>query len=344
MGWLRCALFGVVIVCSGCGLFGGPKVITSDFQGRDCGIFTGLGDWLVYSWSPPVDLSRPVHLVIRNLATGRERELEADWYGNELAISGDMLVYESHQKGSDESDLIALNLRTDERTVLSRGRISNPVIAGETVAWQAHDGEGQSMITIGPVSGDYATTIMDSGRPTYASDTWPRLSPRHLVFLRFDMQERTRSIMYHEIASGTTERLPIDVPERTQLAVAGDYVVYGKGDDDVIYRMDFATKTEEKLVDAPRRSAGPVAYGPLVAWTTTMAPEKFEKIPGEPLIDARDFRSLHLHDMRSGRTKTLISDTFMVNRPTINNDGSVFALVPRGIVPGPDRITDIVQF
>ncbi len=339
----RGMLLGVlVLLFVGCG--SGPKAITGEFEGRDCGLYAVDADWLVYEWSPPVPMSRPVHLVVRNLASGVETELEPDWRGSTLDLDGGYLLYGKNVGGSGEVELVLHDLNAQTSIVLHRGKPNNARISGRTVVWETRNDAGQIVIAIASIAGGAPRFIDDAGRQESVSDTAPRISGNNLVFLRQNLTTREFTFMYHNLSAGTTETLPIASPSWTLFDLSGDSFVYMKQGEEVIYLMDLKTRAEKALVEAPRRMEGPVMRGNIVAWTSHMRAEDFKGIGGQPLIDQRDFRSLHALNVDTGKSITPIRERFGLRRVRISDDRQIYALVPREITTSPEAIRDVVRF
>ena len=337
------ALLGIsVLLLAGCG--SGPTIITGDFEGRDCGLYAVDADWLVYEWSPPVPMSIPVHLVARHLASGVETELESDWHGATLGLDGGYLLYGKNVGGSGEVELVLYDLNAQTRNVLHRGKLYSARISGRTVVWQTRNDAGELVIVIASVAGGVPREIKDAGREERVSDTAPRISGNNLVFLRRNSTTLEFTFMYHNLSTGTTETLPIASLSPFSFDLSGDTFVYTKEGDDVIYLMDLATRVEKALVEAPLRMDGPVIRGNIVAWMTHMPAEDFKKIGGQPLIDERNFRTLHALNVDTGKSITPIRDRYMLGRVRISDDRQIYALVPREITTSPGEIKDVVRF
>ncbi len=339
------ALLGVfMLALVGCGLFTGPNAITGEFEGRDCALYAVDEDWLVYEWSPPVPMSRPLHLVARNLASGVETELEANWHGSTIDLSDGLLLYGKNVGGSGEVELVLHDLNAQTSSVVHRGKANNPKISGRTVVWQSMNEAGQRAIAIMSIAGGVPRFIDDAGRTESVSDTAPRISGNNLVFLRRDLRTRAFTYMYHNVSAGTTEALPIASPHWSSFDLSGDRLVYMKEGEEAFYMMDLGTRTEQLLLDVARRREGPVMRGNIVAWTSHMPADEFKGIASQPLIDERDFRSLHALNVDTGKSITPIRDQFMLRRVRITDDRQIYALVPREITTSPAAITDVVQF
>ena len=84
--------------------------------------------------------------------------------------------------------------------------------------------------------------------------------------------------------------------------------------------------------------------GNLVAWTSYMRSEDFRGLSGQPLIDERDFRTLHVTNFDSGKVITLTNDQFMLSLVRVTGDRRIYARLPREVTASPDRITDVVRF
>lgn len=214
----------VVVFLAGCGLSKRGTAITEEFEGRDCDLYAVDGDWLVYSWSPPNRLSSPVHLVTRRLSTGAETELEANWYSAGLDIDGSTLVYTRRPQGSKTTDLIAYNLDSQRSTIIAQGPwISSPVISRGKVAWATQDAADGFVIATASASGGFVSTIQDSGRPSNASDIRPQLSGSNLVFFRRVSVMENYTLMHHDMVSGITTALPVELLNLVTFDISGNW-------------------------------------------------------------------------------------------------------------------------
>ena len=338
------ALLGVlVLLLAGCGFGSGPKAITGEFEGRDCELYTVAGNWLVYAWSPPVPSSRPIHLVVRDLSTGVETELEPDWYAPGPIADNGLLVYAKPAGGGDRN-IVVYDLQAQTRETLYTGKVSDLAFSGSTVAWQTLNGDGSRVIALMPVRGGSLRLIEDAARPEQGVDSAPRISGSRLVFLRRDLSTSEYTIMLHDVSVGTTEALLMAVPSSPSFDLSEGRLVYIKKGEDVIYLMDLDTRVERALVEVPRRTEGPVIRGNIVAWTSHMRAEDFKGIGGRPLIDERDFRTLHALNVDTGKSITPIRDRYMLGRVRISDDRQIYALVPREITTSPGEIKDVVRF
>ena len=77
---------------------------------------------------------------------------------------------------------------------------------------------------------------------------------------------------------------------------------------------------------------------------THMPAEDFKAIGGQPLIDERNFRTLHALNVDTGKSITPIRDRYMLGRVRISDDRQIYALVPREITTSPGEIKDVVRF
>ncbi len=333
------------LLTAGCGLFNRPEAVTAEFEGRDADLFAVNGEWIVYSWSPPNDTGRPIHLVIRNLSTGKETELEADWWGRGLDVDGSTLVYTRRSASGQGMELLAYDLNSGSTTTIAQAEaVSAPTVSGGTAAWETRDASGRRAIAIATTRGDDVRIVDASGRTENDSDSRPRLSGGHLVFLRQDLSTRSFALMHHDVNAGTTEALPVRLGSRVSLDVSGDWVVFSTPEQGGIQGLNLRSNAEAALASTPRRIEGPVVRGDFVAWVSHVSKEDFRPIAGQPLIDERDFRNLHVLDIGSGRVKTLTENRFMLRGIEIGLYGGVYAIVPRTVTASPDQISDIVRF
>lgn len=329
---------------AGCGLLSRSETLTAEFEGRDCGLYEVDGSWLVYSWSPPNEQSRPVHLVARNLTTGQETELESDWYGSGLDVDGATLVYERRAPSGGDRAIVAYDLESQTSTTVVTGEVWEPQVSGETVVWVMRDAENSKRIAKGSTGGGYSAPINDPTRSQGVSDLRPRLSGNNLIFLRHDLSTRDYSIMHHDLSSGLTARLPVELPSITSIDVSGDKVAFSVPPENSLHVYDLSEKTNTRYGITPRKREGPVIRGDMVAWISHMPEDEFTPIAGQPLIDELDFRTLNVMDVKTGGVRTLAQDRFMLYRVRIGANADVFVGIPRSIDPGPGRITDIVRY
>ena len=335
------AVYAIVLAgCTGCS---GPSIITEEFEGRDCGYYHVDGNWLVYGWSPPGNLGRPIHMVARDLTTGTETELEGDWHGHGIDLEDGILVY-AKRAGDGEVNLVVYDLQANTRTSFYRGQVSGLDVSGSTVVWGARDATDSRVIAIGTIYGGTVRLIQDAARPKSATDTHARVSGNRVVFCRRDLSTNVYTLMVHDLNSGTTEALPITLYSNCGFDLSGDTIVYRKKDDKAFYVMNLSDRKERWLVDVPYLSEGPVLNGNTVAWVSHMPPEEFKGMAGQPLIDHRDFRDLNVIKIDSSKQKTLISERFGLRSVSITDDKRIFVLLPREVTASPSRITDIIQF
>jgi len=339
-----CILIASVLALAACG-GGEPEIITAEFDGRDCELYVVDETWLVYSWSPPVSTSRPLQLLARNLATGIETELEADWRGSgALDLDGGRVVYLRNAPGEGNLELVVRDLNSQSTLSMATGRLSEPRISGSNVAWTQYDEAGARRIALGSVHSGFQNTVAYADQPEHPTDNRPRISGNDVVFQRMEGTNRISSLYHHNIATGATQKLPIEAFQTNVYDLSDGRAVYRRTGEDVFYVMDLATQTERHLADVPRWIEGPTMRGNLVAWASHMPREDFKGVAGQPLMDERDYRTLHVMNIDSGKTITPIKDTFGMLRIRITEDRRIYAEIPRQPTAGPERITDIVRF
>lgn len=327
----------------GCNFGASSKAITGDFEGRDCELYAIDENWLVYAWSPPVPLSRPIHLVVRDLSSGVETELEPNWWSPPLVVDNGLLVY-FKLAGGGTKNVLVYDLQAQTRETLFTGKAVGLALSGSTVVWVTSKDDGSSAIAIAPVRGGAIRFIEDGNRPDRASDSAPHISGGDVVFLRKDPATGERTLMHHNMNTGATVTLPITSPSPFGFDVSEGRVVYMRENDDVFYLMDLDTHNEQTLVEVARRREGPIMRGNIVAWMSHMRAEDFKGIAGRPLIDQRDFRSIHAMNVDTGKIITPIRDRFGLQSVRVSDERKVYALVPRKMTTSPDAISDIVRF
>jgi hypothetical protein len=162
--------------------------------------------------------------------------------------------------------------------------------------------------------------------------------------LRQNSSSRTYTIMLHDMVSKVTTSLPINLPESLEIDISGNWIVYAKSSENMIFGYNIVDKVEKRLAEESRLRDGPVVGNSKVVWVSHVPKEKFKPIAGRPLINERDFRNLHVLDMDSGRVKTLAENQFMLRRPAFDTDGKIYSLLSRTVTTGSAQVMEIIRY
>jgi hypothetical protein len=182
------------LVLAGSGFGSVPSFVAGEFEGRDCEYYRVDGNWLIYGCSPPLNSSRPIHMVARNLTTGDETELEGDWYGTSIDLEDGILVY-AKRVGDGDADLLVYDLEAGTSRSFYVGQLSGLYVSESTVVWGTKGARDSRVIAISSTHDGAVRLIEDAGRPKSASDSTAHVSRDYVVFYRQDLSTRVYSVM-----------------------------------------------------------------------------------------------------------------------------------------------------
>jgi hypothetical protein len=330
---LPIASIAVVIGLMGCGP--SADIITKDLQGRrvhDVGVY---GSNMIYYWSPAQSISSPNHLVLRDLATGAETNIESPWQGNLWDFDGERVAFHrpAPDGGTQPGEIVLYEVATGTYRTIPEVSPHSLAVSGDWVVWVQRLDIGKSAIARCSVYGG-EPELIDIPRET---DRWRdeqvHIDGDTVAWVRYDNTTRE----YRLYTSAATAPFAMDTGiaynHRFTIHLGQRKVVYVAGaDTDRAVRMyDLDTGGERVIYQSARLWSDPQVGGGVVAWMERVTNEEFERLRSRPLDSDSDWRNVDRYDIASGRMKTLASAVHTCFRVRVDGEGNVYAIVQREI-------------
>ncbi|MCL4691598.1 MAG: hypothetical protein KJ060_03705 [Candidatus Hydrogenedentes bacterium] len=332
-------LFIVVIAITGC-TGGSGKNLTADLEGRRVEWFDVEGNWAAYRWTPNNSQTTPQAIVLRELGSGAETEIESGGNYGSVAIDGGIVVYVKRGGSGEPSAIVAYTVNSGASETIATGRIDTMDAGAGRAVW---DDSQTGLAMIGSLAGG-GGSAMDAVENV--SDFMPRIGTMHAVWVRNDRATRENRLMVYDLSAGSASATEITSPDRVIADVSSGNVVYcvfGQPED-AIHIYNIATRSDNVIATSPRIVDEPRIEGNYVVWLEHISRDEFSGVAGQPLYDERDFRNLLRHDLASGSTKELAHNVFGLRDPLPAADGTVYARAPRAITPpGQSNTGDLID-
>lgn len=327
----------VAVAVTGC-TGGSGKNLTADLEGRRVEWFDVDGSWAAYRWTPNNAQSTPQAVVLRELGSGAETEIESGGNYGSVAIDGGIVAYV--KRGGDPGSIVAYTASSGTSETIATGRVDSVDAGAGRAVWE--DAE-TGLAMIGSLAGG-GGAAMDSAENV--TDIMPRIGATHAVWVRNDRAANEHRLMVYDVASGSASPTDITSTSRFTADVSGTKVVYcifGEPED-AIHVYDIATRSDQVIATGSRMVDTPRIEGNYVVWLEHIPKEEFGGVAGQPLYDERDFRNLMRHDLSAGSTKELAHNVFGLRDPLPVADGMVYARAPRAITPpGQSNTSDLID-
>ena len=324
-------LLGVLVMSSGCGRH--PEVVTADLQGRRVNAFEVEGDWMVYTWAPAQAISTPTHLVVRNLRTGEETELVADYrLSIGFAIDHGRIVYPIRNRGggNEPVDVVMYDTASRSKKTVLQAPVRRFDLSGDYLVCEHGPYASTTVVLFNVSTGERRNLSAQAGTDGQAN-IFPRIDGQTVAWTVHDRALGQYQLCLYDIDAGRATPTPVIHPNRFKTDLSGDHLVYwvARGNDRMINLYEISRGTDRVIACGPRLHDNPSIAGHFVAWSDHIPKDEFKPVPGQPLYDEKDYRNLYVHDIRSGRTTQIASSVFEMFRHRVTEDGCVYAAVQR---------------
>ena len=338
--WTTLLLVTVLVLTVSACTGGRGKNLTSDLEGRRVEWFDVDGAWAAYRWTPNNAQTTPQHIVLRELSSGSETEIDTGGSYGAVAIDTGIVAYIKRGSGGAPSEIVAYTMNNGSSQTIATGRITSLDAGAGRAVWEDQD---TGMAMIGSLAGGGGAP-MDSADGV--TDIQPAIGTTHVAWVRNDRGAGVHRLMVYDIAAGSATATDITSPSRFIAHVSGNqvvYCIYGEPEDE-IHVYDIASRSDRVIASSPRVEDGPRIGGNIVVWTEHIPKEEFGGVAGQPLYDERDFRNLMRHDLASGSTKELAHNVFGLTDPVPLADGTVYVRARRAITPaGRSNTGDLID-
>ena len=133
--------------------------------------------------------------------------------------------------------------------------------------------------------------------------------------------------MVHDLVADRTTVTDVTAPNRLVFDVSDGRIAYRPAGGDEIFVYDVRAQSVTRIAEAPHAVDGPVIRGDVVLWSTGRDPARFRGVRGQSLLGPEDFRTVHKHNLATGRTTVTVREQFGVRRLRSDEQGRVYATV-----------------
>jgi len=333
-------LFGIVLLCAaaaGCQRRG--KVLTKDYDGRRVADFEVEGDRIAYIWYPAEKMSVRGHLVVLNTKTGEEITLDDDMSGR-MAMSGGKVIWLNARLRDEEGkcDLNLYDLDESTSETILHEKIGRLDFEGNYIVW-SRASQGASDIILFDLRARKKKTIAAGGGKEKLLHRYPKIRGGFLAWETYSIKNKKALLNIYDIQTGS--RATLDMPKaHTRFDISGKYLVYVERQRDLqeIHLFDISQRSDSVIATLERLSKSPCIEGDKIAWCEHIRKEEFQGVPGQPLMDEKDFHNIFLYDLNSGRRRRIASSLLLTAIELY--EGHLYANVYRGVPP--PRATNLI--
>ncbi len=323
----------VVFLLSGCGMK--ADNLTKEHAGRRVGDYDVDGMTIAYVWYPAQHVSVQGHIVVLDLVTGAEKELESDLSGPMAMCNGHVVWWNSRKRdGEQMSDIIVYSLDNEKRTVIAHAKVQGLDADLDHIVWsESYEGYASDIILYDLETAEQRA-ISSGGKEGDMMHRDPRIGDGTVVWEAYDRNTRNSKIAIYDIGSG--ELSSIDIPhDRPRLSVSGERVVYciRQGGTQDVHLYDISTQTDKVIATLDRLEGTPYIEGDTIAWCEHVRKEDFKGIPGQPLMDERDICDVFVHSVGSGSKRVLAKYLMSIGGKAGVHNGRVYLPVYREYPP-----------
>jgi hypothetical protein len=314
----------IAIFLFGCAKRG--KNITANTSGRRVGPCDAQGYYVAYVWRPAQLMSRQGHLVLLDMSTGTETELEPDLNGP-MAMADGRVIWWNGLGRDDEgkSDIIVYDAGTGQKSTIAHVKLEEIVADGAQVIWDEASENGSNLVLYDFDTGQQRIISRPPAERSFITQNNISFDDGTVAWEVQSPNFKSR-IEVLEVATGNF--CIIKIPEEhTPMSVSGNHVVYvpKKGE---IHLYEVSSRTEH-IIATVERLAGPASIeGNKIAWCEHVTKKRFKGIPGQSLFNEKDICDVFLYDINSGKKKLVAEYLLSNGRATLNN-GRIYLSVYR---------------
>ncbi len=331
---LLCAFLAV----AGCSR--GPEKIVS-VDGSRVVTFEVNGSVIVYTPRVATPSDATEKLVVRDRATGAETVLETDFAGS-YSLSGRRLAYFNRMLTDKDKDFVGpvvlFDADSGQKTEILSAAVRGLALDGKNLLVEKtirKDMSTGSDVFLFDLDSRAEKRLSSGGEDATAYNETAAISGNTAVWLENKWRDKTYAVKVYDLAAGTSVDIPLS-SRVTTLAVSHPYVLYGFTDEaktnqlhlyDVTSRSDTLVPTSSRIIGQPVMGDG------LVAWTEYVTKERFNPIPGQPLMDEKDVRDVFTMGIASSSKKTIATDLFAIGARLAVSEGRVYMTLYRNPPP-----------
>jgi len=323
----------VAIGLAGCGP--GVTVITKDLEGRRVHDVRVFGPKMVYYWSPAQAISSPNHLVLRDLTTGAETNIESPWQGHTWDFDGERVAYFRPAPGGGAlpGEIVVYEVATGATHAIPDAFAHSLGISGNWVVWVQRLDVGKTAVARCSILDREPELINMPLETDRWSDEQVHINGDTIAWVRHDHAKQEYRLYISDVAAPYPVDTGVVFPHRFKIHLGGRKIVYiaGKETDRAVRLYDIAAGTEIILARSERLWSDPQIGGGVVAWLEVVTDEEYEQLKRRPLDDPADWRNVYRHDLATGRTKQLADALHTCFRLRVDDEGNVYATVQRKI-------------
>lgn len=322
-----------VLLLAGCGMK--SDNLTKQHTGRRVGDYDVDGMNLAYVWYPAQHMSVQGHLVVLDLITGAEKELESNLSGPMAMCSGHVVWWNSRKRDNQQmSDVIAYNLDDKKQTVIAHARVHGLDADGDRIVWsETYEGYASDIILYDLETGEQKT-ISSGGKEGDMMHRDPRIGDGTVAWEAYDRKTRNSKIAIYDIEA--EELSTVDIQhDRPRLSVSGDHVVYlvREGGTQDVHLYDISAEKDKVIASLDRLKGTPYIEGDKIVWCEHVRKENFKGIPGQPLMDEEDIRDVFVYNVGSGNKRMLAKYLMSIGGKIGVHNGRVYLPVYRDYPP-----------
>ena len=322
-----------LLLLAGCGMK--AENLTKEHMGRRVGDYDIDGMNLAYVWYPAQHVSTQGHVVVHDLISGAEKEVESDLTGPMAMCDGRVVWWNARERDADQiSDIIVYDIDDKKRTVIAHAKVQDLDADGGHIVWSETYESYASDIILYDVESGEQRAISSGGKEGDIMHRNPRMGDGTIAWEAYGRNTGTSKIAIYNIESD--ELSTIDVPhDRPRLSVSGDYVVYcvRRGGTQDVHLYNISTKTDEVIASLDRLEGTPYIEGDTVAWCEHVRKEDFKGIPGQPLMDERDICDVFVYNVGSGNKRIRANYLMSIGGKVGVHSGRVYLPVYREYPP-----------
>ena len=328
---LRRCLTAIVLIpllAGGCGR--GGEVLTERHSGRRVADFFVEGDWIVYSWYPAQLISTEGRLVALNAVTGEEVVLGNDTSGS-FALGGGRVAWVDTSTRDDERKVEIKVRQLSEQTDKSIAReiVLGLDLAGDHLVWVQKYTRGSDVVLYNLTSGE-RQTISTGGSTDEVANRDVRIDGGTVAWEAYDWETRSSQLALYDIASGQLSAFKIAEP-LPRLEISKGRVVYVERREATaeIHLLDMASGSDSVIASLEGLASSPYLESGKVTWTEYILKEDYRRVPGQPLMDERDFRDIFVYEIDGGGKKKIAGNLLATGGRSKLFGGRVYANIYR---------------